>query len=272
MRLVALIALFIGLALAGGAVYFASLRFQTLETRLAELRARPQVELVDVAVALKNLRYGDILTPDAVAMTPWPKAALPPNAFTTVEALFGTPGAAPRSILRTMDPGEAILTTKVTEFGEPAGIAQRLAEGKRAYTIRVDVTSGVSGFLRVDDRVDVFWSGNDSGRPLTKLLLESMPLIAIDQQADEERGRATVARTVTLEVDPPQVALLAQAAATGRLSLSLRGTRDDTAFGAVEVDQATVIGIVAPEPEEPAEPPSTVNIRRGTDVEIVPLP
>jgi len=48
----------------------------------------------------------------------------------------------------------------VTEPGDIAGITSLLSPGMRAFTINVDVQSGVSGFLRPGDRVDIYWSGS----------------------------------------------------------------------------------------------------------------
>nr|MCW1951927.1 Flp pilus assembly protein CpaB [Octadecabacter sp.] len=85
---------------------------------------------------------------------------------------------------------------------------------------------------------------------------------------------ATIARTVTVQVSPNQVAALAQAQATGNLSLSLVGRTDDTVSGAIEVDQASLLGIVqqAPAPEVQAEEECTIRTRRGAEVIDIPIP
>lgn len=266
MRLVAIIALVIGLSLAGTAVYFASERFRSMEARLANQRTTPGIELVQVAIATRELRFGDRLTREAVRLVAWPKDAQPATAFTDLEGLFGPEGSDEfRSIRRVIEPNEPILVSKVTEIGEPAGIAQRLRPGMRAFTIRVDVATGVSGFLSVGDAVDVLWTGNDRGRQITKTIAENVELIAIDQQAEEQRGRVQVARTVTVEGTRRQVHLLTQASNTGRLTLTLRGFGDDlVSDDAMEVDITDITGeqpVVAPVPE-PEQP--TVIIRRGT--------
>ena len=68
-------------------------------------------------------------------------------------------------------------------------------------------------------------------------------MIAIDQSADADSTRATVAKTVTVAVSPRQVAALAQAQSTGRLSLSLVGVGDAGLAEAVEIDQKELLGI-----------------------------
>ena len=59
------------------------------------------------------------------------------------------------------------VTTRQLEPGQDAGVSSRLSKGMRAFAIRVDVATGVSGFLRPGDRVDVYWSGTIQGRLLT---------------------------------------------------------------------------------------------------------
>ena len=113
--------------------------------------------------------------------------------------------------------------------------------------VRVDVSSGVSGFLRPGDRVDVYWSGRvDKGgtaEEVTRLIETNVRLVAVDQHADQDQDNPIVARTVTVEADPHQIAALAQAQSTGRLSLALVGVEDDTQVGMVEVDQRELLGI-----------------------------
>ena len=70
-----------------------------------------------------------------------------------------------------------------------------------------------------------------------------MRLIAINQSADEDNNSPVVARTVTVEVNPTEVAKLAQAQATGRLSLSLVGAEDEVVSSSVSVDQRELLGI-----------------------------
>ena len=77
------------------------------------------------------------------------------------------------------------------------GVSSRLSAGMRAFAIRTDVTSGVSGFLRPGDRVDVYWTGQiRESQNLTKLIQAGIKIIAIDQSADEDSKRPQVARTV----------------------------------------------------------------------------
>lgn len=288
MRVVFGLVLVIGIGLAGFAVYMAQSYIQGYQAQLAEERkhSAPNIETVDVFVARRPLTYGEPLEKDAVRLTAFPADSLPEGVFTAIEELFPEGETVTRTVLRGIETNEAVLAMKITEPGQEAGISTQLERGMRAFAIKVDVTSGVSGFLRPGDRVDVYWTGriddrsartarNSSGE-VTKLIETGVRLIAVDQVANTELREAVIARTVTVSVHPEQVAALAQAQSTGRLSLSLVGAMDDSVSEAIEVDQHKLLGITA-EASTIAEPqPSrkvcTIRTRRGSEVVISEIP
>ncbi len=277
MRIVFALILVIGMGLAGFAVYMAQDRFNEYQSVLDSQRAAlsKNVPLVRVFVSNVPLKYGHRLKKEDVRIVAWPENAIPEGAFTDPKKLFHKDKDKFRIVLRAMEKDEAILEVKVTKPGEDAGVASRLSAGMRAFTIRVDVASGVSGFLRPGDRVDVYWTGRAGKRDVTRLILEGIKLIAIDQIADEDRNNPIVARTVTAEVSPSVVAALVQAQSTGRLLLSLRGTEDDTSLGQIEVDQDQLLGIeeeVVQEVEK--EKICTIKTRKGANVVemVIPCP
>ncbi len=276
MRLVFGLVLLLGLGLAGFAVYMAKDYVNSTEAKLAaERAARSQiVPLVDVYVANRPIRYGERLAKEDVRLVRWPENAIPEGSFLTEADLFPKGDESLRSVLRAMEKDEAIMAVKVTEPGELAGVGSRLAPGMRAFAISTDVASGVSGFLRPGDRVDVYWTGRPPGSQaeVTKLIQANMRLIAIDQSADEDRTNPSVARTVTVEASPENVASLAQAQATGRLSLSLVGVEDNTVSSAVQIDQRQLLGIAEERiVEVEKERVCTVKTRRGAEVVEIPI-
>lgn len=286
MRLIFGLVLILGISLAGFAVYMAKNYINSYQTQLELERQQraPAIETVDVYIAKVPLKYGERLTPDQVMLVKFPAASLPEGVYKTEDALFPAQNARPRTVLRSIEKHEAILAVKVTEPGEDAGITTKLERGMRAFAIQVDLTSGVSGFLRPGDRVDVYWTGNigrgdlrtegDSTGDVTKLIEAGIKLIAVDQDSSNESTGATLARTVTVSVLPQQVAALAQAQSTGRLSLSLVGALDDTVASAIEVDQAQLLGIAAAPVavEKAREEICTIRTRRGAEVIEMPIP
>ena len=282
MRAVFGLVLIVGVALAGGAVMMANKFIGEYKAELAQERAQREevVPTVDVFVATRQLKYGETLKEDAVRAVKWPVDALPEGAFQERDVLFPPDLVEKRYVLRTMEKDEAILMVKVTEPGETASINSLIKTGMRAFTIPVDATSGVSGFVRPGDRVDVYWTGSlrgiadSSEGDVTKLIEAGVKVIAIDQSVSSEIELGNIARTVTVEVSPAQAGALTQARTSGRLSLSLVGAEDESIAAAIEVNQRSLLGIsetqAAPKPVE--DKVCTIRTRRGAEVVEIPIP
>lgn len=279
MRMMFGLVLVVGLALAGVAVYMTNNYFSQTQAALnkeRELRARTG-PLVEVYVVNKPKKYGEPLTKDDVQLIFWQESFLPEGIFLKDSDLFPEGEKEPRYVMRQMEKFEPILLEKVTEPGEAAGLTGQLGKGQGAFAIKVDVASGVSGFVQPGDFVDVYWTGtaSDTGASLTRLIETGVRVIAVDQKADDASGAAIVARTVTVAASREQVARLAQAAATGKMALSLVGESDaGTEAGLIEVDGNTLLGITDQPEIVVAEPERvcTIKTRKGADVVETPIP
>ncbi|KUJ78601.1 Flp pilus assembly protein CpaB [Ruegeria profundi] len=288
MRAVFGLVLIIGVALAGGAVYLARDYITQHQAQLAAERQAAQEALENAALAgttgvivsNRTMKYGERLSEEDVRIVNWPDEAIPEGSFVDMAVLFPENANGDRFVLRTMEKDEALMEVKVTKPGESAGLTSQLEKGMRAFAISVDVASGVSGFLRPGDSVDVYWTGTVSsnydggGTEITRLIQTNIELIAVDQTAGTDLTGATIARTVTVAATPEQIAALAQAQNTGRLSLALVGVQDDTVSAAVEVDQRKLLNIqeAAPAPVEAEERKCFTNIRRGAEIVQTPIP
>ena len=277
MRMIFGLVLVVGLALAGFAVYMAQGYISQTQAELAQERAARAKAgpLVEVYVVNKPLAYGDALTRDDVQKIYWPQNALPDRIFTDEALLFPVGAPGPRYILRQMEKFEPLLAVKLTEPGQDAGLTSRLAKGMRGFAIKVDVASGVSGFVQPGDKVDVYWTGSNGGSEMTRLIETTVKIIAVDQISNSDRSTtATVARTVTVEATPQQVARLAQAQATGRLVLALVGSNDASVSGLIEVDSQSLLGIEQQvvDAAPPAPRVCTIKTRKGAEVTEIPIP
>jgi pilus assembly protein CpaB len=279
MRAVFGLVLVAGVGLAGTAVYMVRGHFEAQAAALARERAAvaSQVPTVEVYAVKRQMSYGEPLTLEDVHIIRYAEPYLPEGVFRTEEELFPSGLGVVRQVVRQMEPNEPILAIKVTDPGDAAGITASLAPGMRAFAINVDVASGVSGFLRPGDKVDVYWTGqsvNSNGMDVTQLIESGLELVAVDQTTDDNIAGASIAQTVTVEVSPQQVAKLAQAQATGTLSLSLVGQADDTIASAIEVDQNSLLGITEEVAviEAPVEAPQVCTIRERKGGEIVETP
>lgn len=278
MRAVFGLVLILGMVLAGGAVYLVKGYVADTESALIAERERAAqaVETVDVLAVKVPKAFGDTLMLADLRKVKYPKDTLPEGSFASKEELFPEGLDIGRSVLRAMDANEIVLASKVTVQGEIASITQALRPQMRAFTINVNASTGVSGFLRPGNRVDIYWTGSvDPGRNKdeTHLIGSSIELVAIDQSTDRNSTQTSIPSTVTVQVSPADVARLAQAQAEGKLSLSLVGS--DSALNTVpdgeqaitlpEPPAAPVIVADVPVAVAPAPQACYTTVRRGTE-------
>ena len=285
MRAVFSLVLVVGLALAGFAVYMTQKFFNQSQAELnaaRDLRAKTG-KLIQVFVANKVKKYGEVLTKDDVQMIYWQESALPEHGFLKPTDLFPENITQPRYVSRQIEKFEPILAENVTAPGKPAGLTSMLQPGETAFAVKVDMASGVAGFVQVGDHVDIYWTGSVSGNSasgtgnagdMTRLIETAVRVVGVDQQADNSTATTGVARTVTLAAAREDVARLTQAQATGRLNLALVGTADTTVAGKIEVTSNQLLGIT---PEQAVAAPiavkvCTIKMRKGADVVETPIP
>ena len=83
---------------------------------------------------------------------------------------------------------------------------------------------------------------------MTRQIESAVLVIAVDSAINEGQVASdSVAQTVTVAATPEQVARLAQAQSTGRLTLSLARDASETVEGTVETDTKSMLGIVTEE-------------------------
>ena len=265
-----------GLGLAGFAVWLLKgyMNENAAELAAARAAAGQNVPVVRVYAAAAPLRYGETLDEEKITTILWPEHAVPEGAFVEGEDTLLTDGAASRLVTRAVDEGEIILATKVTEPGGEVGITSMLKPGMRAFSINVNAQTGVSGFLRPGDMVDVFWTGDLEGKEVTRLVQPSVQIIAVDQSSDMDMARTAVADTVSVSASPEEAAGLMHAQSTGRLTLSLVGVNDEGRAEMVQMDRNKLFGIQEVVAEAPAPAPEQcfINTRKGAELVRVEIP
>jgi len=155
----------------------------------------------------------------------WASDTLPQGAFTSIDDLAGATDETARFVLSSMERGEPILTTKITNPGQRAKLSTAISPGMKAVSIAVNDVLGVAGFVLPSDRVDVMLTrsiGNDRSQAFVDVLLQGVRVVAIDQTVDDTRDQPSVVRTVTFEVTTNEAQKLTLGATIGTLSLALR--------------------------------------------------
>jgi pilus assembly protein CpaB len=258
MRAVFALVLLVGMGLAGVAVYMIQGYMSDLEAALQQERSfnAKAGKLVEVYVFAKPKAYGDALAEGDVQLIYWPEKSLPKEIFRDKATLFPENADGPRYIMRSTEAFEPVLASRVTEPGQLSRLTSKLEKGKRAFAIRVGSDSGVSNFVKPDDFIDILWTGNVPGYEgrITRQIESAVQVIAVDNALNEgEVASDSVAKTVTVAATPEQVARLAQAQATGDLTLSLAMDDTEVVEGTIETDTKSLLGIVevAPVVEAP---------------------
>jgi pilus assembly protein CpaB len=192
----------------------ADARMKSLEAQ----RKAPAPERT-IVVANRALRFGDELSSMSLREQPWPADALPAGAFGRIADLT----ADKRIVLMPIDVNEAVLASKITGPGQRATLSAVLEPGMKAVTVRVNDVEGVAGFVLPGDHVDVLLTRQgEKNTAATDVVVEDVPVLAIDQVADERTDKPTVVKAVTLEVNVIDGQRVALAATIGTLSLLLR--------------------------------------------------
>jgi pilus assembly protein CpaB len=197
------------------------------------------IPTAEVLVAAKDLPTGSFLRSEHLTWKVWPQDAVSADYIVRgkgTEKDFE--GAVARSRVVA---GEPITALRVVHPGERGFLAAVLEPGKRAVSVPVDATTGISGFIFPADFVDVIltfrYAVNDSSnggshpRHYSETLLRDVRVLAMDQRVENEDGTAKVAKTATLEVTPRQAEAVALGLQLGSVSLSLRSLSAESGDG-----------------------------------------
>ncbi|MGB8273905.1 MAG: Flp pilus assembly protein CpaB [Alphaproteobacteria bacterium] len=206
-----------------------------MDAQQATLAQQPTVPVevagTQVLVAKEDLPAGTLLKPEHLRWQAWPDEAMAQSYIVKgARELTEFEGAVVRSVINA---GQPITDAQVVKPGERGFLAAVVMPGKRAISVSVNATTGISGFVFPGDRVDVILThtikeeaGSDENdkvvRRASETVLTNIRVIAVDQTTNDQSSEPTVAKNVTLEVTPREAEVLSLVSELGKLSLSLR--------------------------------------------------
>lgn len=195
---------------------------------------------VPLVVAAKDIKYGDKLDPQMLAVINAPANAVPQGAFTTVAQVLAADHGGPPVALTPMVAHETVLPTKISGPGARPTMAAEITEGMRAYTIKVTDISGVGGHALPGDRVDVVLTrditpNGETRTYVASIVLQNVRVLGIDLNADPKSEKPSEPKNATLEVSVEDAQKLSIASTLGSLSLALRRA------GQAEVDMTRTV-------------------------------
>jgi pilus assembly protein CpaB len=271
-----MISLVVGVVFAVVAVV---LMFNYIQTTLQgqAVAKAPPVELATTVVAARPLRFGAPIERLMLKTVQWPREALPPDNFATIEEIFaGATSPGDRIALIAIAQNEPVTKAKVSGFGGRPTLSRQVENGMRAISIRVDDVVGVAGFVLPGDRVDIMLTrriGGGDNNLVNEVLLQNVTVLGINQTADQQADQPIVGRTATVEVTPEQAQKLVLAQQAGSLSLALRSIETAGEIPAVAITEADLgtqrrpapvvrpRPVVAPPAPPAPPPPPTVRVR-----------
>lgn len=214
-RLVSFLGLSLLVALLSGAGVMRLLR--TAETH-DRVRERP------VVVAARDLAEGQVITATALRVVRLPLAAVPQDAYATIERVAG------RVARVAVFAGEALVPGRLAPIGAGAGLEVKIAAGRRAMAVKIDEVAGLAGLIQPNSRVDVLVTLRRDGvgeAQQAKLFMSNMRVLSMGSQLERgPDGRPMTATMAALEVTPDEAERLAVAANQGKIQLVLRGYGD----------------------------------------------
>ncbi len=224
-----IIVLVIAVVAAGLAVYFAGGSEQPPPAPAPVA----QIETVEVLVAGGDIEVGQVVSAQDLRGAEGPAA----SAGASLIRRPSRPGAIDQlagSISRaSFSSGEPIREAKLIKANGSGYMAAILNKGMRAVSVEVNAETGAGGFIMPNDRVDVLLSRRDREAEkatgveahTSEIILSNIRVLAIDQVV-EDKDKARVSKTVTLELSPRQAETLGLARQRGLVSLALRPLLD----------------------------------------------
>lgn len=282
------------LAVIGGAFIMAVLVAMIVQATLAP-KSKPAVEpeTVEILIANRTLNKGELLKPQDVSWKAFPKflsftGVVKKSEQKDLEKL----DVYNKVLLRDIYAGEPITTKAlIMDIEGITNLSVKLEPGMRAVGISVKPETMAGGFIAPGDRVDVIltyqvrlkgevaqYSPDAVQKYATETILTNARVLAVDQNDQEKSYKATVARTVTLEVTPEGAQKLNMASAMGSLSLALRRMgekdteRDRNIPISTDVLDSKVIEHIYGEMKNDKAQANSVRVYNGSTIVDVPVP
>jgi pilus assembly protein CpaB len=209
-----------------------------LQKQKQDVKPATNIQTTPVVSALLPLVAGAQIQEKDLRVTDWPSTMVPVGTFSDVTKLIG------RVVKIDIAENEPIFEAKLAQVGSQEGFSSLIPTGMRAMTVQVNVYSGVSGFILPGANVDVLVTVSSAGsgsEASTRIILENVKVLAVDQTFKTNDSDPVKVQSVTLLVTPGQAEKLALGTTEGKLLLMLRNASDQEASGTsgVQLDELT---------------------------------
>jgi len=210
--------------------------YSALKKREAEVAAA-RLQSVDIIVAAHELGIGSKLDASSVKTARWSRDSLPPGAFTDIS------GVMDKYTMSSFVENEPITADRLFSGDKNAGVLPLLIPpGMRALSVPVDEVSDIAGFVLPHAHVDVLVTVNSNDRPMSKIVLQDVEVLAIAQDIEQVGDKPQVVHVVTMLVTPDQAERLTLASGQGGLRLAMRNYDDKSVVATDGITVAQLLG------------------------------
>ena len=163
--------------------FFALMIFIILYSTLSSFEGKkeektPEVAGVAVIEAATDISPRTVITDDMLKASVVPESLLPPGALTEKKLIVGHKAGV------TILAGD-VITRRKLDMTAAAGFQGLIPDGMRALSFAINDISGVSGFAKPGDHVDILLISSQDGknRVTSKMLLRDVLLLAINKSS-----------------------------------------------------------------------------------------
>jgi len=201
-------------------------------------RLSNQYKPTKVVVAKENLRVGDVLSYDNLAIREMPAGYIHASAVRQENADF----VVGKRVMQPVNAGESLLDNFLASRSN-SGFANLIEIGNRALTFPVDIVSSMSGLLRPGDKIDLMVTLKQ-GDNVTMPLLNDVTILATGAIVDEEGLLADDGsyQAITISATPLNAAKITHARQVGNMTVVLRsGKKEEGKSASSELTQPITI-------------------------------
>jgi pilus assembly protein CpaB len=205
----------------GGSLLLGAITFYLLYNYLQEVSKPKTTAKTFVVVARVDIPGRQAIAEQMVTLHPYPPELVVPQAATDLTQVVG------KFTTGLIKQFEQIRLKDIAEKEKVPGLSPIIPPGKRAITIAINDTKGVSGAIFPGDCVDILCSLKDPtrGEQVTHVPLQNMKVLAIDRAKTSTTEGAT--SSLTLCASPEEAQLITVAEETGVIRVILRAQGDE---------------------------------------------
>lgn len=185
----------------------------------------PQGITRSVVVARDDIQPNTLIQEDMLEIKEMPANVVPKGSIMVMKDILGQPAAS------TIYAGDILTMSKVFMDKSHTGFSGSIPDNCRAVSVGVSEITGVAGFAKPGDYVDVILVEKSKTGASSRFLLQNVLLLAVNQNAaakgnviDEATGKKAESKPAiaTLALTPDDMLELVSASAVGEIYLALR--------------------------------------------------